>query len=167
MTYTVRDVILYVVGTLKVVDGMKKLMKLLFLVQYDVPRIFVRNVTKYLYENEPVCRGEFYIWSYGPFMVEVYDVVDEYLEVNDAKPPYEIRLPVDFKMPSLPEPIRRRVNHVLSKYGKKRGWELEKMICKRLRLDNYKKSEYMGISVDEYVTNEIGNLRRVDLAESI
>ncbi|RLF23947.1 MAG: hypothetical protein DRN15_04325 [Thermoprotei archaeon] len=160
MPYELRDVIFYVVEKLGgQVEGLKKLMKLLFLIQYDLPGRFSSNVVKYLYDDKPICRGEFYIWSYGPFMNEVYDVIEEEFIIDESEPPYIIMLPEDYKYSELPEEVGKRIDKVLSKHGKKRGWELEKLVCERLGLEESRKEEYMGVHIDLYIKKELGDLR--------
>ena len=58
---------------------LKDLMKLLFLIQYEVRRPLIRKryVVKYLYDNEPIIRIDFYIWWYVP--------VDEYFKKANIK----------------------------------------------------------------------------------
>jgi hypothetical protein len=55
------------------VYSVKKLMKLVFLAQYDVEG---RVVYEYRYGGRPLARAEFYIWSFGPMSNEVYDALE-------------------------------------------------------------------------------------------
>ncbi len=78
--YGLEDVVYWVLSGLGgSVDGLKKLMKLLFLVQYDVvnSRFLGKRAIKYLYGGKPITRAEFYLWSFGPMSNEVYNIIDE------------------------------------------------------------------------------------------
>ncbi|MGC9051103.1 MAG: type II toxin-antitoxin system antitoxin SocA domain-containing protein, partial [Pyrobaculum sp.] len=60
--YDVGDVVAYVAFRLGNVGSLKKLMKLLFLIQYETRRLFTPRAVKFLYRSAPVTRAEFFIW---------------------------------------------------------------------------------------------------------
>ncbi|AAL63239.1 MAG: type II toxin-antitoxin system antitoxin SocA domain-containing protein [Pyrobaculum sp.] len=168
MSYRVEDVVYYVVKRLGEVNGIKKLMKLVFLLQYEArPRLGRRIVVKYLYEGQPVARSEFYIWSFGPMSNEVYDAV-EALEneglLETSLGDYIKIITKGEKAFELPPPVARRVDEVAERYGRCRGWELEKVVNKMLKLDVEKKNEYMGFPVDKYLELEGLKLEMRELA---
>lgn len=159
--YTLRDIVLYIVDRLGSVEGLKKLMKLIFLTQYDKSRLLIkRSVVKYVYEGEPITRTSFYIWWYGPFSNEVYKIIDEYsengvIELSEdeygrtiIKPGPRLKmLKID-----IPSPVRERIDKVLEKYGSKTGTELELYVLKNLLFmerPEYKEDWY-GVPVEEY-----------------
>ena len=78
MDYVVKDVLAKLILELGgQVEGIKKLMKLVFLMQYDVKRsITGRRAIKYKYKGQPMARAEFFIWSFGPMSSEVYDALE-------------------------------------------------------------------------------------------
>jgi len=164
--YTVEDVIAYLLERLGgSVKGVKKLMKLVFLIQYEREG---DTVVKYLYKREPVARTEFFIWSYGPLSNEVYEVIDEKLIIDDEEIPVVISLPKGAGSTRLPEPVEKRVDYVARKYGGLMGYELERMVVEFLELDEYVKTEYMGVLVDDYIRDVSSKknlrLRIIDLA---
>jgi uncharacterized phage-associated protein len=74
--YGVREVVMFLLKSLGGgVYSVKKLMKLVFLAQYDVD-VERRVVYEYRYGGRPLARADFYIWSYGPMSNEVYDALE-------------------------------------------------------------------------------------------
>ena len=149
--YSLGDVVKYLIysngGN---VDGIKKLVKLLFLVQYDKG---IGKVKKYLYDGRPITHTEFYIWNYGPFSNEIYDVIDG-LKINEEGYKVLIGLPDDFDprevTDKLPVEVMKRIRRVVKKYGKKKGYELEGITLKLLKLDKeLKKEYYKGYFIDD------------------
>ncbi len=166
--YSVYDVVIYLLKRLGGrVKGVKKLMKLVFLIQYERKN---EEIIKYLFKGKPITRAEFYIWSYGPLSNEVYEVIDERLRVDDSDVPVIIRIPLFDTSRSekiLPEQVKKRIDLIVEKYGSLHGFELEKISLKLLELDDYKKSEYMGSPIDDYIRDIFGEdkLRIVDLSK--
>jgi len=163
--YTAEDVIVYLLEMLGgSVKGVKKLMKLMFLLQYEREG---NTVVKYLYKHEPVARTEFFIWSYGPLSNEVYEVIDEKLKIEDREVPVTISLSGSSSA-ELPGPVKERIEYVAKKYGDMMGYELEKKAMELLELDEHAKTEYMGVLVDSYIKDVLGrkklDLHFVDLA---
>jgi len=154
------------------VEGIKKLVKLLFLIQYErcMPKVPVRSkcIKKYMHGGKPITRTEFYIWSYGPFTNKIYDVLDE-LYIEENGPTVVIGLPEDVNVNeierSLPDEVKKRIDEVVKKYGKKKGYELEVETLKILDLkESPKKDYYKGYDVDEYLRVEGIRLKEEDLA---
>ncbi len=166
MGYTTKDVVIYVVKKLGSIHGVKKLMKLVFLTQYEVEREEGGiNVTKYNYRGEPITRTEFFIWNFGPMSNDVYDAIeDENFTLEKGDYPYVIRWKGG---PSyLPESVVKRIDEIIERYGDKKGWELEREVLRQLDLDiPEKKNEYMGVYVDDYLRIENIELRKKDLGE--
>jgi uncharacterized phage-associated protein len=74
--YGVREVVMFLLKSLGGrVYSVKKLIKLVFLAQYDVD-VEGCVVYEYRYGGRPLARTEFYIWSYGPMSNEVYDALE-------------------------------------------------------------------------------------------
>ncbi len=165
--YGIGDVVYAVLNSLGgSIDGLKKLMKLLFLVQYDIRG---RRVIKHLYGGKPITRTEFYLWSFGPMADEVYDTIDELenegvITVVTSDLPFTIsigkRIPIN-----LPDPVLAWVKEVVRDYGSLKGWELEKHVKELLDLTiEEKRNYYMGWPVDKYLTKEGFSLEERDLA---
>jgi hypothetical protein len=147
------------------VEGLKKLNKLLFLVQYE-KALLGRAVREYVWKGEPVV-GEFFLWEGGP----VLDPTElEGLTVDGAAIPATVLPPPGVSLQDLsgvlPLPVRRRVDKVLQKYGEKRGWELEERALKVLGIRSRAHlEEVKGQTVDEFLRKE-GRLARWDLCPS-
>jgi len=159
--YSTFDVVVYLMKKLGGrVKGIKKLMKLMFLIQYEKTK---GTIVKYLYRGKPITRAEFYIWSYGPLSNEVYDAVEGGLEVDDSDIPVTVKLPQQLNVESvenrLPEAVKRRIESVIRMYGELQGFELERIAVKMLELDEFKKQEYMGSPVDNYIVSIFGKER--------
>jgi len=150
--YDVYDVVYYLLWRLGgKVKGVKKLMKSVFLIQYERHG---EGIVKYLHRGKPVACASFYIWNYGPLSNEVYQVIDE-LPGDDEEYPVVLRLPenVDLKALTrkLPEPVKKRIDDVVERYGHYHGFELERLVNDMLGLDPYVKDEYRGVDVDKYL----------------
>lgn len=161
MNYTVRDVLARLIQELGgEVEGVKKLMKLVFLVQYEFPGALpvvgrlARRVFKYVYRGGPAARAEFFIWSFGPMSNEVYEALEGgEFSVEAGEPPYLVRYAGE--PPALPQPVEGRVREVARRYGRLRGWELERRVAELLDLvPEEKKMFYMGWPVDKYLEHE-------------
>ena len=147
--YGVREVVMFLLKSLGGrVYSVKKLMKLVFLAQYDVEG---RVVYEYRYGGRPLARADFYIWSYGPMSNEVYDALESGdfdlvqgelgLEIYYAGP-----------APQLPRPVAARLSDVAAKYGGWKPWQLEQRVNRLLGLDiPEKKSDYMGVRLVNYL----------------
>lgn len=164
--YDVGDVVAYVTYRLESVGSLKKLMKLLFLIQYETRRLFTPRAVKFLYHGAPVTRAEFFIWSFGPMANEVYDALEDEsrfrIEPAEEGPAYTVRYLGD--PPKLPPPVAKRVDDVLKRYGGYKAWELERKVNQLLGLEPEKKEEYMGYAVDKYLQLEGFRLEIRDLA---
>ena len=90
--YGVREVVMFLLKSLGGgVYSVKRLMKLVFLAQYDVD-VERRVVYEYRYGGRPLARADFYIWSYGPVSNEVYDALEsEDFDLVQGKLGLEIR----------------------------------------------------------------------------
>ena len=156
--YTHLDVLLYLLKELGGrVRGVKKLMKLLFLLDYEKRGETIRV---YTYRGKPVTRTRFVIWDYGPFSRDVYDTLDEHeelFEIADPEPPVEIVLTREGWLRAreagerLPEPVKRRVREVVERYGSLPGWRLARIVYEMLDLDDAVKEEYRGVSITRYL----------------
>ncbi len=165
--YGTSDVAYTVLSLSGPVNGLRKLMNLLFLTQYSIRG---RVVIKHLYGGRPITRTEFYLWPLGPMSYEVYDTIDELeneglITVVTSDLPFTIsiskRIPIN-----LPDPVLALVKEVVRDYGSLKGWELEKHVKELLDLTiEEKRNYYMGWPVDKYLTKEGFNLAERDLAK--
>ncbi|MFP3252355.1 MAG: DUF4065 domain-containing protein [Thermoproteus sp.] len=152
--YGVREVVMFLLKSLGGgVYGVKKLMKLVFLAQYDVD-VERRVVYEYRYGGRPLARADFYIWSYGPMSNEVYDALEaEDFDLVQGELGLEIRYAGP--APQLPRPVAARLSDVAAEYGGWRPWQLERHVNRLLGLDvPEKKSDYMGARLVSYLYAE-------------
>jgi len=152
--YTLCDLIRYIIIKLgNRIEGLKKLMKLLFLIQYEVKGFIHSHVVKYLFNNVPISRTEFYIWEFGPMSDDVYKVIEEdksIISEIDEFGRVVLKLENVYEI-KLPESVKRRVDEVLSKFGSKSGTQLEKYVLERvLKMDDVEKRDWLGTPVDLY-----------------
>jgi len=149
--YGVREVIIFLLKSLGGgVYSVKKLMKLVFLAQYDID-VERRVVYEYRYGGRPLARADFYIWSYGPMSNEVYDALEsEDFDLVQGELGLEIRYVGP--APQLPRPVAARLSDVAAKYGGWKPWQLERYVNQLLGLDiPEKKSDYMGVRLVNYL----------------
>jgi len=152
--YGVREVVMFLLKSLGGgVYGVKKLMKLVFLAQYDVD-VERHVVYEYRYGGRPLARADFYIWSYGPMSNEVYDALEaEDFDLVQGELGLEIRYAGP--APQLPRPVAARLSDVAAKYGGWKPWQLERHVNQLLGLDvPEKKSDYMGVRLVNYLYAE-------------
>lgn len=140
-----KELILYLIGSLgKNVEGRKKLMKLMFLIEHF-------DLMKDTLKRDKSIGNNFIIYHYGVFS---FEVLNSYLDlVNEGK--IKDDFPVEIKevreKGKLPKEIQLRVDLIIKNFGKKTGKELELYTLNLLRLDLKSKKEKFG----EEVTNLI------------
>ena len=178
MSYSVEDVILYVVCRLGGVHGIRKLMYLLFLVQYESKHfLFRRRVVKYMCCGDPIAHANFYIWTRGPHSNEIETAVESL--INRGKLMYDCdeygRTIIkccdnDFVMnarliPLLPDRVIDRLDRVINKYGNFMPTKLEHYILRKVLLMEYpaEKEDYIGMLVDEYFLTRRISVKTVDV----
>ncbi len=173
--YSLRDVLFYILKRLDKVEGLKKLMKLLFLIQYEVRRPFIRKryVVKYLYDNEPIIRTDFYIWRCGTYSDDVYRLVDEeadrgtiVLNTDEyGRTIISLGKEVQGVVINLPEKVCKRIDKILDKYGYMTGTQLEMYVLKEILMfrEPVEKEDWYGVPVDDYFKKVNIRLRQLDL----
>lgn len=157
--YTLSDVIKYLVykhgGEIK---GVKRLMHLLFLVQYC--DCLGNTILKLECDGVPATKATFYIWDHGPMSNEVYDALDA-LEVDDVELPTVIRLPRNIKIEDLerrlPAPLRERMDSVVKRFKDVPDEELEDHVLHMLGIGRKNIDELRGTIIDDHIieTQEI------------
>jgi len=158
--YGLGDLITYIFENFgNLIEGSKKLLKLLFLIQYE--RIN-NSIIKYYALDKPIARSEFFIWYYGPFSNTVYQFIDQHIEIDTTKRPYKLFLSKKISNHKLPETVQERVDKILARYKNKTGHELELLVNATLGLDTASKLEHMGWYVDDYIKQRF-KLMKIDL----
>ena len=140
---TTKNVIFYLVKRLGIIEGRKKLMKLMFLVEHlDIQK---SNLSK-----DPFIGNKFIIYHYGVFS---FGVMDSYIElIHEGK--IEDGIPIRIRPTQeseIPEDIKSRVNKVIELFGKKDGYELEIKTIEMLGLNLSNKRECFGRSIKELI----------------
>ena len=166
--YSLRDLALYAIKELGgQVEGLKKLMKLIFLIQYEKPR-FHNYVRKYLFKGKPISGTEFYIWDFGPMSDDVYDIIEKENSIETYVDEYGrviLKLSNTSINIDLPDIVRSRIDKVIEEHGDKSGSELERYILRHiLKMDEIEKREYLGIIVDNYFKIKGVNIKFVELS---
>ncbi len=167
--YSVRDVVLYVVDRLGGVRGLKKLMKLVFLVEFE--SCGSRCIRRYLVGGRPATRASFVIWDYGPFSKDVYEVLDDesLFDVADPTPPVLLTLTAKGRETArraaerLPKGLKTRVDGVLRRYGLMDGGSLARLVYRMLDLDEVVKEEYIGSPVESYLKDRRFKIETVEI----
>ncbi|NPA04847.1 MAG: SocA family protein [Crenarchaeota archaeon] len=159
--YSVRDVIVYTLLRLGGrVRGLKKLVKLVFLVQYEKSRLPLRkSIVKYMVGGKPAVRADFVIWDYGPFSKEIYDVLEDesLFTIADLEPPVTVELTGEGRRLAeeagerLPRQLARRIDAVVERFGRLSGAKLAEYVYKMIDLTPSLKEEYLGVAVDKYL----------------
>jgi len=133
--------LLYLIGRLdELVEGRKKLMKLMFLVEhYDTEN---RKLTR-----KQFLGNNFIIYHYGVFS---FDVMDDYISLITrniiSEDPIKANIEVD-----VDEEIRSKVDEIVSKYGEKHGFELEEGTLEMLSLSKKSKTDFFGKDIKEII----------------
>jgi len=151
-----KNVILYLIGKLgSKIEGRKKLMKLMFLIEhFDLES--GRIVRKHTLGNR------FFIYYYGVFS---FDVMNSYEElIREGKIGERCLLTSDRSVmlsPALPsenhrrveirldEELRRVVDGIIEKFGDCTGYDLEVKTLRMLGIEPFEKDQYFGKEVDE------------------
>ena len=145
--------------------GLIKLSFLLFLSQYEKD-YRDGSIVKYLYDSKPITRTEFTLLTFGPFNIEIYDILDEFEIVSGPNITLIISQD-DGYCNKLPNPVSDRIKHILNKYKKYDAMTLRETALNMLGIetdDDLRK--YYGYHVDDYIEEARLNLKSVDLKYS-
>lgn len=140
-----KGLILYLVKTLgKSIEGRKKLMKLMFLIEHY-------NLSKKTLDRIKVVGNNFIIYHYGVFS---FDVLNSYLDlINEGKlkDDFPMEIKIVGKEGKLPGEIKVKVDGIIKKFGKKSGKELEIYTLDLLGLSLETKKQKFGESVESFI----------------
>lgn len=136
-----QKVLLYLVKELgRLVEGRKKLMKLLFLMEhYDTEK-------EKLKKNQ-FLGNSFIIYHYGVFS---FDVMNDYISLNNRGIMTEYPIKTDIKT-RLDEETKSRIDGIIHKFGNKHGFELEEETLRMLGLSKESKIKFFGKDVKEII----------------
>ncbi|EGD71811.1 MAG: hypothetical protein CSMARM4_0051 [Candidatus Parvarchaeum acidiphilum ARMAN-4_'5-way FS'] len=122
-------------------NGRKKIMKLMFLVDYF-------DVAKERITLRKAIGNTFFIYNYGVFSTEVMRDLSDLIksgELIETEHDLKVRKGTE---PSLNEEIKEKVEQVIKKYGKLKPRELEVFTLNLLNLDRESKYNYMGVNIE-------------------
>ena len=139
-----QKVILYLIKKLgRLMEGRKKLMKLMFLIEYYDPELGKLK-------REPLLGNEFIIYHYGVFS---FDVMDEYISLVSRKiiSEYPMKIIHNIDLEDLEEDIKLRVDSIISLFGNKYASDLEEETLKMLGLSKEMKVKFFGMNVNEII----------------
>ena len=137
-----KRVILYLIKTLgDRIEGRKKLMKLMFLIEhFDLKR--ERIVKKHTLGNR------FFIYYYGVFSFDVMNSYEELIEERKIRDTYPLALEQGTGV-RLDEELKQVVDGITEKFGKYGGYGLEMETLRMLEIEPPEKDRYFGKEVDE------------------
>jgi len=164
--YTAGDALAYLVlGAGGTVRGMKKLVRLAFLAQYDIED---GRAAEYLCGGRPLMRAEFRIWLFGPFSLDIYGALaGRGFSARVAREGDRQYVVIESRgrRPGLPEQAARRIDSVVERYGGMSGQELESLVNTLLGLDEERKERHAGQPVRRYLEGEGFETARAELCE--
>lgn len=136
-----REIILYIINKLgKTLEGRKKLMKLMFLVEHFDTK------SKKLTKNKLI-GNTFIIYHYGVFS---FDVMNDYLELNSKGIIEENPIRSDTEG-EISGDIQERVECILSEFGSKHGSDLEVETLKMMGLNKDTKEKFFNKDVKDII----------------
>ena len=137
-----KKIILYLIKVLRdSVEGKKKLMKLMFLVEhYDLKE-------KKLNRNG-LFGLDYRIYYYGVFSQQVSDVISDLIKENEIEDGFPLKLKRDVVIDG---PIKEKIDSVVEIFGKKGGYLLEVDTLKMLGYDPSEKDKIFGKEVKELI----------------
>ena len=139
-----KNVIMYLIRKLGGrVEGRKKFMKLMFLVEhFDVKD---KKVTK-----DHTLGNRFFIYYYGVFSSDVMNSFTELVRERKIEDAYFISLKSRGEV-ELDEKLRRKVDWIVEKFGDLSGYRLETETLKMLRIEPSEKDSYFGKEVEKII----------------
>lgn len=141
--YTYRTII-YLINKLgSKIEGKKKIMKLMFLLEhfdFDQNKLVKKGFLGNL----------FYIYNYGVFSQSVMGGYMKLIEDNIIKDGFP--LTTDRRV-DLGGKLKEKVDKVISKFGSRSGYELEVGTLKMMNIEPYEKEKYFGQDVGELISS--------------
>jgi len=139
---TTEKIIIYLINKLgDKIEGKKKLMKLMFLIEhYDVD------------SKKLVCNGllgnTFSIYYYGVFSLDIMNYVDGLIQKEKIKDGFPLRSTEKIKL----EPqIKEKVENIIQGFGEKTGYELEVETLKMMDIEPSDKEKFFGEPVNKLI----------------
>jgi len=144
MEKSTSNVILYIIDKLGgSIEGRKKLMKLMFLIEHWDP---VKGLTR-----EGPLKNEFIIYYYGVFSFEVMENFIKLVQEGKIEDGFPIKLKNKIEIKINDEKLKEKVDKVLEQFKNKSGYELEIETLKMLKIQPFEKNKYFGKSIREII----------------
>ena len=137
------NTIMYLIKKLKdKVEGKKKIMKLMFLIEHYDPKKGKLTKTKSV-------GNTFEIYYYGVFSREVMECFDKLVKENVVEE-FPIKLKKEVE-PKLEDALKRKIDKIIEEFGNKSGIELEIETLNMLGIKPYEKEKYFGLKVEKII----------------
>lgn len=137
-----KQIIQYLVDKLgSKIEGKKKLMKLMFLIEhYDISKDKLTSETR--------IGNKFYIYHYGVFSLDVMNCTNELFKEKKLKDGFPL---VSTQSTQLNKEIEAKVKQIIGKFGKMKGYDLEVKTLQMMGIEPYEKGEYFGQDVSKLI----------------
>ena len=138
------NIIIYLIKKLKdKVEGKKKIMKLMFLIEHYDPEKGKLTKTKSV-------GNTFEIYYYGVFSREVMECFDKLVKEDIIGGEFPIKLKKEVE-PELEDALKRKIDKIIEEFGNKSGFELEIETLNMLGIKPYEKEKYFGLEVEDII----------------
>jgi uncharacterized protein YwgA len=138
-----KKTVLYLLNRLgSSIEGRKKLMKLMFLLEHY-------NLSSGKLSPEGTLGNDFYIYYYGVFSMKVMNSVNELIEEGKIKEGFPLTIIEDKLELDLDEDLKKRVDRVVEKFGRHSGYKLEVETLEMLGIKPHEKSQYFGQDIGD------------------
>lgn len=138
------QIVLYLIDKLGTnVEGKKKLMKLMFLLEHY-------DLTQNKIVQSHFLGNGFQIYYYGVFSPNVMDVIRDLITDKTIIDGFPLVLSKG-TTPSLDEKTKNLVDGIIEKFGNRTGYYLEVETLKMLGIEPYRKKEFFGKSISSII----------------
>ena len=139
---TVKKIILYLLNSLgDKIEGKKKVMKLMFLLEYF-------DISSGKITPKKLLGNDFSIYYYGVFSYSVMNTMSEMIEEGKIKDGFPLSSG-DKSSVVLDEDLRKKVDYIIKKFGGYSGYELEIKTLEMLGIKPHEKRRYFGQEIED------------------
>lgn len=147
-----KNLILYILGKTKRLDGRIKLMKLFFLVEYFDTK------HKHLTLEQKI-GNPFVVYRFGPFSFSVFNSFLKLVKDNSISEfNHTLQSNVDISKieNKIPEDIKQKTDDILNEFGKVESKSLENKTLELLGINQIDKAKFFGMPVEVLITKKLG-----------
>lgn len=142
--YKPEKTILYLIKKMgEKVEGKKKLMKLIFLLEYYSP------ITKKIEPSLNFDR-DYSVYYYGVYSSKIMDSIRNLISSNYIKDGFPLKMERNIEIVLDPE-LQNKVDTIINTFGDMTGYQLERLTLQMLGVNIIEKREYFGISIEEII----------------